>query len=336
MRQFIPAFCLAAYAAFLFFFGLRPFEIISGRTVSGDVAAMEDVRGGDRIRDNMLESRAFSLDVVLEPFSAEQYGPARIITYSRDPLAWNFTLGQQGEDVVFRLRTCENDAGIGGVEFQGDAIFSTLRPLHLAITYDGVKTRLYVDGILRAESHLIQGNFRNWGKNHRLVIHDEVTGGRFWNGRIYRFLIYNRRLTEKEIKAAASGTPADGSLYQYKPGSPDWKPLKYRNLFITVDKVFDPLDCVANILAFIPVPGLLFFVLPAAFRKKRWLSCISLPLALGLSISLFFESSQRFIVGRVPCLADLVYNVTGTLIGCIFLMICARRYNVILLKERKG
>lgn len=297
---------------------------------------MEDVRGGARIRHGLQESNVFSLEVVLESFSADQVGPARIITYSRNPLAWNFTLGQDGEDLIFRLRTSENDAVAGCREFHVTDIFKNLRRRHLAITYNGQVMRFFADGIRLAENKQIQGDFRNWEKNHSLAIHDEITGERFWKGKIFRFSIYNRVLGENEISRASTGNPAGGYLYQYKPEDQNWKPLRYRNLFVTVDRVFDLSDCVANILAFIPISCLLFFALPAFLRRKQWLSWFVLPLTFGVSISLTFEFSQRFIAGRVPCLADLAYNVLGTLIGCILLMVCVRRYKVVLLKERKG
>jgi hypothetical protein len=76
----------------------------------------------------------------------EQAGPARIITYSRDGYQRNFTLGQVGNSLTFRLRTPAS--GVNGTQpalFSGP-VLSANQPTFVAAVYDGRFSALYVNG----------------------------------------------------------------------------------------------------------------------------------------------------------------------------------------------
>ena len=51
------------------------------------------------------KSNELSVEAVIRPDRLDQTGPARIVTFSSDSGNRNFTLGQQNDSLVFRLRT---------------------------------------------------------------------------------------------------------------------------------------------------------------------------------------------------------------------------------------
>jgi hypothetical protein len=88
----------------------------------------------------------FSLLASVTPSAVDQIGPARIVSNSADPYSRNFTLGQSGSDLVFRLRT--PITGLNGLEPQlrAPGVFGTPGRRHLVVTYDGALLTLFVDG----------------------------------------------------------------------------------------------------------------------------------------------------------------------------------------------
>jgi hypothetical protein len=85
----------------------------------------------------LRETNAFTLRVHCVTDDPDQQGPARIVSNSVSPLLRNFTMGQQGGDLVFRLRT--PSTGVNGypLEVSAPDVFSDDRPREILITYDG-------------------------------------------------------------------------------------------------------------------------------------------------------------------------------------------------------
>ena len=94
----------------------------------------------------VLSDSELTVEVWIASSNLKQYGPARIVTLSRDTELRNFTLGQTSQDVEFRLRTA-----VSGLNGMRPKLRTTDRPLtiatqHFVITYRlGVET-LYVNG----------------------------------------------------------------------------------------------------------------------------------------------------------------------------------------------
>jgi hypothetical protein len=89
-----------------------------------------------------------SLLVRMQTSSLEQTGPARIVTYSLDPVNRNFTLGQIGNSLTFRLRT--PSSGLNGTNpaLYSGPVLSLNHSSLVAAVYDGRVSWLYVDGKL--------------------------------------------------------------------------------------------------------------------------------------------------------------------------------------------
>ncbi len=109
----------------------------------------------------LRETHAFTLRVRCATDDANQDGPARIVSYSRDVEHRNFTLGQQGADLVFRLRTPKTGVNGNRPELIIPGVFADRQPRDVLVTYDGAnllvtvahshhvsRTRLYVGASL--------------------------------------------------------------------------------------------------------------------------------------------------------------------------------------------
>jgi hypothetical protein len=85
----------------------------------------------------LSETNAFTLRVDCVTDDPDQLGPARIVSNSASPFLRTFTMGQQGGDLVFRLRT--PSTGVNGypLEVSVPQIFSDHRPREILATYDG-------------------------------------------------------------------------------------------------------------------------------------------------------------------------------------------------------
>jgi len=98
------------------------------------------------LTERLAATSQFTLIATVATASTSQSGPARIISLSESPTQRNFTLGQAGDDLVFRLRMPLT--GPNGVwpEFRARGIFATTAAQRLVLTYDGQQLQLAVDG----------------------------------------------------------------------------------------------------------------------------------------------------------------------------------------------
>jgi hypothetical protein len=97
------------------------------------------------LSDALAASGAFSVEVVVRPANLTQGGPARIVSVSGGPLVRNFTLGQRGAGLEFRVRS--PIAGPSGTRrMLRTGRLSNGRLQHVVATYDRGASRLFIDG----------------------------------------------------------------------------------------------------------------------------------------------------------------------------------------------
>lgn len=93
-----------------------------------------------------LSHGGLTIEIWFAPATVNQTGPARIVSYSQDPYRRNFTLGQDGPNIIFRLRT-----PVTGLNGRHPELKTTDDPLtaelqHVVVTYlNGVET-MYLNG----------------------------------------------------------------------------------------------------------------------------------------------------------------------------------------------
>ncbi|MCA9504575.1 MAG: LamG domain-containing protein [Spirochaetaceae bacterium] len=159
----------------------------------------------DRIAAQSGGSQAYTVEAWIANTNTTQEGPARIISYSRNGGSRNFMLGQVMYQYVVRNRAFLQEISNNGTpdfetyDVDQDAQ-ATLQ--HVVFTYDQLAgRRIYVDGQWTEDVDEIRaGRLWNWDPGQRLVMGDEVTGGRQWLGQIRFVAIYDRLLTPVQIR----------------------------------------------------------------------------------------------------------------------------------------
>jgi VanZ family protein len=238
------------------------------------------------------------LDIFLRvrPASSQQYGPARIMTISFDHRLRNLTVGQDGADLIFRLRTPRTDLN-GTPPIQVAAVFKETRWIDLMFSVRPHRLTIKVDGHVVSEEELSAQPLANWDPSFRLALGNEFSNDREWLG---------------DIKVAQVSTPAMISEYtsrdvlQIPPKifvstpNPRLYPLRYLEMH----------DAVINVLGFLPL-GLLLS------SRRRGRKPFLLGLIVVFSTSLTIESLQFFTVNRQPSVDDLLMNTLGGMLGWI-------------------
>ena len=135
-------------------------------------------------------------------------GPARIVTLSADAIERNFTLGQQFDDYVFRLRTTTTDLNGRPNLVPAAGVETGLRHIVFTRESDG-DTVFYLDGA-PGDNFTRDGDFSNWAAGHRFALANEINGGRDWVGTYHLVAVYDRALTSPEVAQnyAAGADPA--------------------------------------------------------------------------------------------------------------------------------
>ncbi|WP_414624380.1 VanZ family protein [Calothrix sp. CCY 0018] len=99
------------------------------------------------LSESISKTSEFTISTTLTTTNTEQNGPARIISLSNDSFRRNFTLGQQGSDLVFRVRTPLTGANASDVKLEVPLVFKDAKPHQIVITYSKSSLIIYVDNI---------------------------------------------------------------------------------------------------------------------------------------------------------------------------------------------
>jgi Concanavalin A-like lectin/glucanases superfamily len=153
-----------------------------------------------QIANACRSSNEVTIEAWIAPASATQSGPARIITMSPDTTVRNFTLGQEDDAYVLRLRTTASD-GNGQPPGHTPAGDVSTAPTHVVATRDAAGSRrMYVNGVLRARNR-ISGDFSSWDDSWSLGLGNELgaDGDRAWLGTFHLVAVYCRALTGLEV-----------------------------------------------------------------------------------------------------------------------------------------
>lgn len=310
-----------------------------------------------RLHDALVSGSGITVEVWAATTNDQQDGPARIVSYSKNPSSRNFTLAQDGRDLVMRLRTTETDLN-GRPVLNVRDVFQAKDPQHLVVTYNYFEQHVYVNGRLRMHAFIPGGKFLNWDPSCSLVLGNEATGNRSWIGKLFLVGLYNRALSEQEIWKNYTAEPLfDGAigasdqrvreglitLYHFSEGmgnrvldrsgsvSPIDLEIPSQLRVITADREFlataysevfsrsIKFSRVIEILANIVIFIPFGLLLHAALRKRYQSSVkiAALVMILGSLFTISIESLQYFSETRHSSMIDVVGNVIGTGLGIV-------------------
>ena len=167
------------------------------RNVSGKAQASEaDSR---KLFDMITPVNAYTVEAWLIPDNNAQDGPARIVSYSQDTQIRNFTVGQNAIYYQLRNRSAATDAnGTPALEALDPQVNTDLT--HVVMTFDGTTGRkVYLNGQLSIEEDAANDTL-DWLDNQLLVLGNEVTNNRLWQGVLRLVAVHNRALTDVEVR----------------------------------------------------------------------------------------------------------------------------------------
>jgi len=172
-------------------------EITDGtKVVSGGAAT--------KLYDALTGTSEMTLEVIFTPANLTQDGPARIASYSQNTSNRNFTLGQEDEKYIQRLRTTSTNSN-GMPDVESSNVLTTDSLHHVVVTYDGENVRMYRNGALEV-TYERDGTF-NWSSSYRFMLANEETNNRHWLGSLYRVAIYDRALVDVQVDDLFGGNP---------------------------------------------------------------------------------------------------------------------------------
>ena len=143
------------------------------------------------IIDKIRNKNQFTLSTTLATADTNQYGPARIISISKDPYHRNLTLGQSDNHLNLRLRTPLTKENAERPEFIVPNFFIDTKLHHLVVTYDSYLLAVYLDNLtqkytikLTPETAILWG----FAPTHAAKIHINIYITRFYKF-LYKIII---------------------------------------------------------------------------------------------------------------------------------------------------
>src|SRR5271168_3680953 len=184
-------------------------------TISGDVLwaggwGINVGAGGKAQASTSSSAKLFNMIQATGEFSVEAWvAPALVavdksymVTYSGGDTTRNFTLGQTNQDYDFLLRSSNSDLnGMTQLQTPDAALLLQASLQHVVLTYDPINGRqIYVNGVnANVPDPQKGGTISNWDNTFALVLGNEVSGDRSWQGLIKFVAIHNRALSAAQV-----------------------------------------------------------------------------------------------------------------------------------------
>ena len=236
---------------------------------------------------------------------ADQEGPARLVTISPDPYFRDLTLGQEGADLVLRVRAdgaASEKSMPDAAVFEVPGVFARPEWVDIAVEIAPSHLRLWTNGALRLDEPVAEHPLASWDPAFPVSIGNEATHDRPWLGAI------------RSVTAQTPAGPVDLLPAGLVPEAPRryWYPGRAYELVPFGAR--HPTDAILNLLGYIPLGVVLGRAV--GHRLTRW----RVLAALAASIAVFsatMEFLQFAVLPRYPSTTDLVLNTLGGALGLL-------------------
>ena len=166
--------------------------------------------GGKLQATTSASAKLYNLIQATGEFSVEAWvAPALVavdnsymVSYSGGDTARNFTLGQTNQDYDFLLRGSNSDLdGMPQLQTPDAAMLLQASLQHVVLTYDPVNGRqIYVNSVnANVPDPQKGGTISNWDSSFALVLGNETSGDRSWQGLIKFVAIHSRALSAAQV-----------------------------------------------------------------------------------------------------------------------------------------
>jgi hypothetical protein len=172
-----------------------------GILLDGTGKAQATTSSSAKLYNNIQATGEFSIEAWVAP-ALVAVDNSYMVSYSGGDTTRNFTLGQTNQDYDFMLRTTTTAAtGMPQEQTPTDAMLLQAALQHVVLTYDPVNGRqIYVNGVNAGVTDpQAGGTIANWDSTFALVLGNEVSGDRPWQGLIKFVAIHSRALTQAQV-----------------------------------------------------------------------------------------------------------------------------------------
>jgi concanavalin A-like lectin/glucanase superfamily protein len=173
-----------------------------GISIGAGGKAQASTSTSQKLAAMIQSSGEYSLEVWAAPANVAQTA-AYIVSYSGSNTTRDATLGQDAMQYEGRARSSATDTNGAPPLMTTTASGAAQAALqHLVLTYDPVNgQKIYVNGVWSGDADAAKGgSLANWDSTFALVLGNETTGQRQWQGVIKFVAIHNRALTPAQIQ----------------------------------------------------------------------------------------------------------------------------------------
>jgi hypothetical protein len=172
-----------------------------GILVGAGGKAQASTSSSKKIHDLIEATGEYSVEAWVAP-ALVAADKSYMVSYSGGDTVRNFTLGQTNQQYDFIMRSSNTDLnGMAQLQTPKAAMLLQASLQHVVLTYDPVNGRqIYVNGVNSGVMDPQKGGtFANWDDTFALVLGNEVSGDRSWQGLIKFVAIHDRALTATQI-----------------------------------------------------------------------------------------------------------------------------------------
>jgi hypothetical protein len=314
IKQNIRRLVLVGSVLIYWYFGFNPFQLQKPFEIKTNAVSYSTTDG---IQSNgfgigythnppeWLESAISKtkLDIKLEFQAAKikQFGPARILTLSKGQNTRNLTIGQDGTDIVLRIRSPLSSLnGYPPYRFKNALKSKDWNQLHISITPG--KLSIIFNNVEQKYSFIPRHFISQWSPDYQLAVGNEFIDNRPWLGKIRHIVIKSEDKKIDYLKKGSLYFPKNIVLVNAAINL-----IPFSEGILNVRSI---LDWFVNLLGFIPFGFLLIINLN---KRLTVLKAMALCALLSLSI----ETGQLFLTERVTEIEDLILNSAGGLLGVL-------------------